>query len=124
MELLASKGVKIYVSAGNKGKDYLNLYTLADRVNVIGASNKYGIVKADFSCDNALVTRWSKGVFDIKKVKDTNGHAGFDINEDLIPDIAAKDTTSKFKIPQRHIYGTSFAAPNALVYDLKKVIED
>ena len=124
MELLASKGVKIYVSAGNKGKDYLNLYTLADRVNVIGASNKYGVVKAGFSCDNALVTRWSKGVFDIKKVKDTNGHAGFDINENLIPDIAAKDTTSKFKIPQRHIYGTSFAAPNALVYDLKKVIED
>ena len=123
-EYYNEKGVKIYVSAGNKGKDYLNLYTLADRVNVIGASNKYGVVKAGFSCDNALVTRWSKGVFDIKKVKDTNGHAGFDINEDLIPDIAAKDTTSKFKIPQRHIYGTSFAAPNALVYDLKKVIED
>ena len=124
LELLASQGVKIYVSAGNKGKDYLNLYTLADNINVIGAANKYGVSKSNFSCDNSLVTRWCKGIFKIKKVKNSDGKTAFDINEDGKADISAIDTTSKLKFPKRYIFGTSFAAPNALVSDLKKVIEE
>lgn len=124
MELLASKGVKIYVSAGNKGKDYLNLYTLANNVNVIGATNKYGVTKAPFSCDNSLITRWSKGVFNINKIKDSTGNSGFDINEDGRADISFNDTTAKLKIPEHYVFGTSFAAPNALVRDFEKVLED
>ena len=44
----------------------------------------------------------------------------FDINEDGKADILTAETSSKFKIPQRYIYGTSFAAPGALVNDLKR----
>ncbi len=124
LELLASKGVRVYISAGNKGKDYLNLYTLADNVNVVGAANKYGVAKSAFSCDNSLVTRWCKGVFKVIKVKTPYGKVGFDINEDGKSDILVSDTSSMLKIPKRYIFGTSFAAPNALVYDFKKVVED
>lgn len=124
LEKLASQGVKIYVSAGNKGRDYINLYTLADNINVVGAANKYGVAKTQFSCDNPLVNRWCKGVYAVKKLTDKDGNIGFDINEDDKIDILAKDTTSKIKLPAQKIYGTSFAAPTALVMDLRRVIED
>lgn len=124
LEYLASKGVKIYISAGNKGKDYLNLYTLADNVNVIGATNKYGVLKTDFSCNNSLVTKWNKGVYCVHRIKSPDGQKGFDINEDGKIDISLNKTTSKIKIPQHYVYGTSFAAPDALVKDLKKIAEE
>ena len=124
LETLASKGVKVYVSAGNKGQDYVNLYTLADNINVIGAANRYGVVKSSFSCDNSLVNRWVKGVFKIKKIRASQGNTGFDINEDGKIDILTKDTTARVKIPQRYVYGTSFAAPYALVNDFRKNVVD
>ena len=124
LEFLASRGVKIYVSAGNKGKEYLNLYTLADNINVVGAANKYGVSKANFSCDNSLVIRWCKGVFKVKKIKTSDAKMAFDINEDGKADILTAETSSKFKIPQRYIYGTSFAAPGALVNDLKRELDE
>src|SRR5699024_6942913 len=107
LERLSAKGVKIYISAGNKGKNYLNLYTLADNVNVVGATNSYGTAKTKFSNNNSLVNRWFKGVFSVKKIKDKDGQTGFDINEDGKIDILAKDTTSRLKIAAESIYGTS-----------------
>lgn len=124
LEKLASDGTKIYISAGNKGKKSLNLYTLAHGVNVVGALNRYGVQKASFTSDNALINRWNKGVFYITKIKDSSGRAGFDINEDSQIDILADETSAKIKKPASKIYGTSFASPSALVNDLRQIIED
>lgn len=124
LEKLATDGTKIYISAGNKGKKSLNLYTLADGVNVVGALNEYGVVKASFTSDNALINRWYKGVYHISKIEGSTPVTGFDINEDGKTDILAVDTSAKIKKPASKIYGTSFASPSALVSDFRQIIED
>lgn len=124
LEELASNGTKIYISAGNRGKQSVNLYTLADGVNVVGALNKYGVLKASFTSDNALINRWYKGVYHISKIEDSAPITGFDINEDGKIDILADDTSAKIKKPASKIYGTSFASPSALVSDFRQIIED
>lgn len=122
LEKLSKEGTKIYIAAGNKGNKNFNLYTLADGANIVGATKKYGEI-APFSASNMLVNRYERGSFRIKKAKDDNGQDGFDITQNKKPDILAFETTSKQKKPTLFdLNGTSFATPQALVRDFRKVI--
>lgn len=121
LDEISSKSTKIYISAGNNGKRYFNLFSLAKNVEVIGAL-KANNKKARFSTDNSLIKKenWETGVFKIKKMKDSNGKVGFDYTGDGTIDIYANETSSRIKRPYPWcLSGTSFSAPKALVRDLK-----
>lgn len=115
---ISSKGVPIYVGAGNKGSSMFNMYTLGNNNYSVGAldNNKE---KTDFSADNSTITHWAKGVFDVKKITDKSNKTGFDFTGDGTIDIETKDTTAFFKIGASKIMGTSFSTPKALIHDLK-----
>lgn len=122
LEKLSRDGTKIYIAAGNKGNKNFNLYALADGANIVGATKKYGEI-APFSASNMLVNRYERGSFRIKKAKDDNGQDGFDITQNHKPDILASETTSKRKKPTLFdLNGTSFATPQALVKDFRKIL--
>lgn len=122
LEKIAADGTKIYIAAGNNGNKNFNLYTLADGVNVVGATLKHGKI-APYSSSNKLVTRYERGSFRINKVKDENGQWGFDITQNGKPDIMASETTSKVKKAFFDLYGTSFAAPQALARDFRQTTD-
>ena len=117
LEELVKSGTRVYIASGNQAKKTLNLYTLADGVEVVGALKNNG-KRAGFSTINSLVNRHEKGVFKVKKIKDEKGEKGFDFTQDGKVDIYDKDTTSRFKFPLFWLTGTSFAAPQALIKDL------
>ncbi len=120
LEELIKSGTRVYIASGNQSKGALNLYTLANGAEIVGALKNNG-KRAGFSTINSLVNRHEKGVFKVKKIKDENGQKGFDFTQDGKIDIYDKDTTSRFKFPLFWITGTSFAAPQALIKDLSKI---
>ena len=118
LESLIKSGTKVYIASGNKGKKSLNLYTLADGVEVVGALKDNG-KRANFSTINSLVKRHEKGVFKVKKAVDSEGKKGFDFTQNNAPDVLEQQTTSIMKFPFFTVSGTSFAAPQALIKDLQ-----
>ncbi len=76
VERLNRMGIVTVISAGNRGKDAINVYSLARNAVVVGALNENGN-KANFSSENSLVTHWRQGVYPVKRTKD-----GIDITGD------------------------------------------
>lgn len=72
IERLTAKGIPIYVGAGNKGKNYVNLYSFADRVTTVGALEKNEKTKTPYTVDNSLVTIFEVGNLPIKDMMDKN----------------------------------------------------
>lgn len=119
LEKLSSKGVKVYVSAGNKGKikpNSFNMFSLASGVKSVGALDEHR-KKSKLSVDDSLITNWETGVFKIRKMRDKKGKLGFDYTGDGTVDIYVESTTSQKKKPQKFLSGTSFAAPKILTKD-------
>lgn len=119
IEKIISKGVPVYVPAGNFENESFNVYSLANGVKTVSALDADG--QKELSCaDNSTVTNWAQGVFSIHKLKDSNGQVGYDYTEDGTIDLY-KDTNplSIDQIPAEEIWGTSFATPKAIVNDLK-----
>lgn len=115
LDTIASKGTKIYISAGNNGKEYVNLFNLANNTINVGALDSNG-EKAIYSSDNSLVNRWENGDVFFKKVED-----GYDFTGDSIADIKFSEVAIPFKLKAYpfKVSGTSFACPRAIVKDLK-----
>lgn len=119
LEKLSSRGVKIYVSAGNNENSHpndFNMFTLANGVKSVGALDSHRR-KSKLSVKDSLITNWETGVFKIRKMRDKNGQMGFDYTGDGTVDIYIEQTTSQKKKPQDFLAGTSFAAPKVLVKD-------
>ena len=113
MDKISARGTKIYIAAGNSSDATLNLLTLADDVEIVGAVSKKGKFVV-YSDRNTLVKRFENG--DVySKVVD----GGFDITDDGKLDVKKEETTALFNIvtPFAKLDGTSFATPRALVKD-------
>jgi len=139
IEKITSKGIPVYISAGNSGSEYLNVLTLADGSISVGA--KYGdnglrikengetISKSDvtpgrktsYSCDNTLVTEWAQGSYPVDILDDNNEDTPllYDITEDGKADVLPNQVTSptpkgiiaKYFLDPKKIEGTSFSSP-------------
>lgn len=114
LDSISSKGAKIYVAAGNSGKENFNMISLIDNSVSVGAVDYMG-GKAVYSADNSLVTRW---VNDVLQVKNTD--KGYNFTGGDGTDIEYEYTTSLFRLPGFSLQGTSYSAPKALVEDMKK----
>jgi hypothetical protein len=73
IEAVVKRNTKVFVSGGNWGPNYINLYTLADGVISSGATfaDKQ---KAPSSADNQALSTFSQGVYNVTRLKN-----GFDI---------------------------------------------
>lgn len=117
MDSVALNGSKIYVAAGNEGSTSLNLLSLANGMEVVGACDEFATPK-DYSADNSIITRYARDEFPVEATKD-----GFDITMDGKTDFKFEQmafpwfaTKQPREIP---LHGTSFAAPNAIIEDLE-----
>lgn len=125
LDKISSKGVKIYVAAGNNSGDFrdnnLNLFSLADGVTTVGATENDCGTPADFSNYGDFVKRQEKGVFLFSTLKNDKGEEGVDFTGDGSIDIYKKDLSSKELMGG--IKGTSLSTPIALVKDFKSKID-
>lgn len=120
LDKISSYGVKIYISAGNEGKNNFNLLSLAKDVKNVGALDRWGS-KASYSADNSLVNSWACGSSDVKKIRDARGKIGFDFTGDGSVDVCETEILSPSKKPNPYgLYGTSYSSPRLLASDLKK----
>ena len=115
MDSLSARGTKVYVGAGNGGKEVFNVLSLIDNSITVGAVDSVG-EKTYYTCDNSLVNRWEKGALPFKKTEN-----GYQIKFDKsIKNIDKKNTTSFWHhSPIRNLQGTSYACPRAIVADFK-----
>lgn len=120
LDEISSKGVSVYVAAGNHGKKIFSLYSLSKDVKTVGSLDGNGC--KDSSCaNNSLINSWGLGIFNINKTQNKKGQAGFDFTGDGSIDVYENETSSPTKIPTQTIEGTSIAAPLVLVKDFKKL---
>lgn len=121
LDKISSKGVKIYVAAGNNSGDFrdnnLNLFSLANGVTTVGSTESEIGTPADFSNYGDIVKKWEKGVFLFSTLKDDKGQEGIDFTQDGSIDIYKKDLSAKELMGG--IKGTSLSTPIALVKDFK-----
>lgn len=115
IEKIVSKGVPVYVGAGNS-KSTFNILSLAKGVNTVGALDIDGTQIDEFS-NNSLVNKKGQGFFYVlKTMNPENYNVGFDYTDDGSIDIHS----SELLIPREAINGTSYSTPKAIVQDLKK----
>lgn len=75
----SGKNIPVFLSAGNEGEEFLNLFSLAKNVKAIGATDYNGNL-ADFSADNTLMSDFEQGIFNVSTVYNKNHKlAGYDI---------------------------------------------
>ncbi len=114
MDSLSARGTKIYVAAGNSGKENFNLLSLIDNSITVGALDKNG-KKAYYSTDHSLVKKWKKGIIPLKKT--ANGYKlKFD---NSTKDIKEDETTGFWHVSIENKRGTSYSCPRAIVDDFK-----
>lgn len=119
LDEISDRGVPIYTAAGNEGKDFFNMFSLANKINVVGALDKDG-QKTQFSADNKLVTDWQPGIFDITEKCDSTSKCGFDYTGDGSIDLYSGKTAPYIIIDYGNtIKGTSFSTSIALTKQFK-----
>ena len=115
MDTISAKGTRFYISAGNSGKEYVNLLNLTNNSINVGALNYKG-EKTQYSSDNSLINRWEDGDVFFKKVED-----GYDFTDDNIAEVKFDQVALPIKLKANpfEINGTSFSCPRAIVRDLR-----
>lgn len=114
MDSLSARGTKIYVSAGNGGKESFNLLSLIDNSITVGALDKDG-KKAYYSTDHSLVKKWENGIIPLKKTK-----YGYQLKFDnSTKDIKEHQTTGFWHACIGNKKGTSYSCPRAIVEDFR-----
>jgi hypothetical protein len=119
LEDLASDGVLVVTIAGNSGPAWVNTYTFAEGVMVVGAIEEDP--DGEWATRNGLIDAYAQSSFEVRLVGEAERPAfGYDIDEDGIADINLKRGSSHFRrfgnLRETHrvLQGTSFAAPTAL----------
>lgn len=125
---LKARGVKIYVSGGNYGRNHLIYPLILNDVIGVGALDQTG-KKAMYSGDNARISRWALGNYPIKPIEKDGKLVGFSMLGDETLDIPIADTyyvpqqrrteSGDGKVEGKVIWGTSGSAPKALAEDLQ-----
>lgn len=119
LEQLARDGVNVVTIAGNSGRAWVNTYTFARDVMVVGA------IEADpdgeWATSNSLITTRARSVYTVRLVTDADRPAfGYDVDGDGVRDFSVLPGSSylqghgALRDGQRVLKGTSFAAPAAL----------
>ncbi|MCB1182524.1 hypothetical protein KDM41_03750 [bacterium] len=119
LEALAADGVIVVTIAGNSGPRWVNTYTFARGVIVVGAAEPDA--DGEWATRNPLIDTWAQSRYAVRLVElpDRPGY-GYDINEDGTVDIDLRRGSSWFRRfgsprdTRRVLQGTSFAAPTAL----------
>lgn len=122
MDKITARNVPLYVAAGNDGKDQINLFSLVNGAQVIGATDANGN-KTDYTADNSLITQFTRGNTPVTPVKDAAETViGAEFTGDGKIDIAANQLSGKGQKfgADLEVSGTSFASPKALADDLAK----
>lgn len=119
LEALAADGVIVVTIAGNAGPRWVNTYTFAEGVIVVGAAEPDE--DREWAACNALIDTRAQSRFRVSLVGDPDRPAyGYDIDEDGVADVDLRRGSTWFR---RHgwprdtrqvLRGTSFAAPLAL----------
>ncbi len=97
IEKVTSMGIPVYISGGNQGVKKFNLYSCANGVITVGATDKGGN-KIAISANSKLVDRYEQGVF----------------NPDYFKKRSCEDNNSLINIE-----GTSLSTPVAIAKDFK-----
>lgn len=122
IEKVTSKNVPVYMSAGNDGPEYYNMFGLAKGVTQVGALNAKG-EKSRYSSNNSDVQKWAQGDFEVSFLKNDSGKIiGYDYTGDGKMDLSADQSSTKGLVENmfgtdQDINGTSFASPLALGLD-------
>lgn len=119
LDKISELGVKVFISAGNEGKNYFNIFSLTKDAKNVGALGSL-TSKAFYSADNSLVNSWAKGTYEVKRIKDPKGRIGYDYTGDGSIDVYETSILPPYKKTNPYVlYGTSYSAPVALVKELK-----
>lgn len=88
ISLLSSIGesTKTFIAAGNGTEKNVSAFSAAKNTISVGNFRSFS-EKEPSSADNALVNVFAQGVYTIKPLYEGKNLAGFDINDDFVPDI-------------------------------------
>ena len=112
IEQLITMGSRVYIAAGNQGKDAYNLLNLANGAINVGALTENG-TKSAISGDNVLVNRWARSEFPVSKTED-----GIDFTGDGKTDLSFEDLSAGGEnLINKLIGGTSVATSIAIIED-------
>ena len=119
LQQLAARGLVVATIAGNSGPAWVNTYTFAEGVMVVGASE--ADPDGEWATCNALIDTVAPSRYPVRLVVDQDRpRFGYDITGDGLADVELRRGSSyyaRFGVPrssQRVLAGTSFAAPAAL----------
>ena len=119
LQRLAEDGLFVVTIAGNSGPAWVNTYTFAEGVIVVGAVERD--LDGEWAACNSLIDTYAKSSYTVRLVGETDRPVyGYDIDEDGVMDIDLRRGSSFFRrygTPRethRILKGTSFAAPTAL----------
>ena len=119
LEALSEAGILVVTIAGNSGPAWVNTYTFAEDVLVIGAVEPDP--DGEWATSNALIDDYAQSRYTVRLVSDRERPAyGYDIDEDGVADIPLRRGSSWYRSQgtlrdgRRVLSGTSFAAPTAL----------
>ena len=116
IEKLNRIGCRVYIAAGNQGKEAFNLLNLATGAINVGALNEDGTI-SEISSNNVLINRWARSVFPVCKTEN-----GIDFTGDGTTDIFYHDLSAAGEnLINNLIGGTSVAVPIAIVEDLSEI---
>jgi hypothetical protein len=129
LEDLADAGLLVVTIAGNSGRAWVNTYTFAGGVIVVGAVERD--LDGEWAASNSLIDVYAKSSYLVRLVGDRERpFMGYDIDEDGVADIDLRHGSSWFRnhgsLRESHsiLKGTSFAAPTALRGMLANRIDD
>jgi hypothetical protein len=119
LQQLAARGLVVATIAGNSGPAWVNTYTFADGVMVVGAAEEDP--DGEWATSNALIDTVAQSRYPVRLVSlQDRPSFGYDITGDGVADIDLQRGSSHFRrfgIPRASrcvLAGTSFAAPTAL----------
>lgn len=119
LERLSEAGILVVTIAGNSGPAWVNTYTFAEDVLVIGALEPDP--DSEWATSNALIDDYAQSRYTIRLVGEPDRPAyGYDIDEDGIAEIPLGRSSTWYRRTgapresRRVLSGTSFAAPTAL----------
>ena len=119
LQELAARGLVVATIAGNSGPAWVNTYTFADGIMVVGAAE--ADPDGEWATSNALIDTVAPSRYAVRLVSQPDRPCfGYDINGDGVADIDLRRGSSYFRrfgaprASQRILAGTSFAAPTAL----------
>lgn len=112
IEKITELGVKVYISAGNSGAGYLNVFNLAKNTYDVGVDAQG--TELCFYCNNQLVNYHEKASFEVKQTED-----GFDFDGDGKVNLKIPCINGNNKI-STVLKGTSFSVALYAAKDLIK----